>query len=88
MNLTYEMLKEQASEIMLKLVKDYCNAPVRGQYSRLLGRYTTAKKDILKEAVTNIKMLNELSYGMFGKNVVNFKDEDEVDLPKMELNKE
>tara|TARA_R110002020_G_scaffold101202_2_gene238643 strand:+ start:424 stop:672 length:249 start_codon:yes stop_codon:yes gene_type:complete len=82
------MLKQKASAIMLKLVDDYCNAPMRGQYSRLLGKYTTAKKDVLKEGLTNIKMLNELSNGMFDKNVVNFKDEDDVELPKMELNKE
>ena len=87
MGLSFEMLQEQASDILLKLVKDFRNAPQRGQYSRLLGKYTTAKKDVLKEAMTNIKMLNELSNSMFDRDVITFKDEDDVSVPKMKMNK-
>ena len=82
----WDKLVAKADAIMEQLIDDYCGAPVKGTYIRMLGRKTTSKYEVQNEAITNIKFLNEIAMARFGKAVVTFDDEP-TPLPKMTVNK-
>ena len=82
---TYEELKERAGKIITTLMNEHDKAPDFGQYIRLLGRRSTSKKDVIKAAVANIKLINQVSQMLYQKDVVTF-EEDNAELPNMSIN--
>tara|TARA_A100001515_G_scaffold108791_1_gene89709 strand:+ start:161 stop:415 length:255 start_codon:yes stop_codon:yes gene_type:complete len=83
--MTYEELKARAHRIILNMMDQHEKAPARGSYNRLLGKYTTAQRDVINAATANLKLVNQVSQMLHGKDVVTFVD-DEVDLPTIRIN--
>tara|TARA_R110002012_G_scaffold314332_3_gene526936 strand:- start:233 stop:490 length:258 start_codon:yes stop_codon:yes gene_type:complete len=82
---TYEELKARAGKIITTLMNEHEKAPDFGQYNRLLGKRSTSKKDVVKAAVANIKLINQVSQMLYQKDVVTFEDE-VAELPNMSIN--
>lgn len=81
---TWEELKARAGKYINQLLDEHERAPDFGQYNRLLGKRATSKKDVLKAAISNIKLLNQISQMLYDKDVVSF--DDDVKMPKMTIN--
>ena len=84
--MTREELKEEASSTIKEMVSGHKKAPARGSYNRFLGKYTTAKKDVINNCIAHLKLLNQVSQMFHQEDVVTFEDE-EVDLPKVSIKK-
>ena len=82
---TWEELKERAGRYITQLLDEHEKAPAFGQYNRLLGKRSNGKKDVIKAAVDNIKLTNQISQMLYQKDVVTF-EEDSVEIPKMTIN--
>tara|TARA_R100000329_G_scaffold90247_1_gene75562 strand:- start:553 stop:807 length:255 start_codon:yes stop_codon:yes gene_type:complete len=83
--MTYEELVARAHRIILNMMDQHEKAPARGAYNRLLGKYSTAQRDVINAATANLKLVNQVSQMLHGKDVVTFVD-DEVDLPTIRIN--
>tara|TARA_R100000234_G_scaffold91309_1_gene59485 strand:- start:234 stop:488 length:255 start_codon:yes stop_codon:yes gene_type:complete len=83
--MTWEELKARANKVIVKLLDDHERAPVRGSYNRLLGKYTTDQRTVVKAATNQIKLINQIGQMLYQKDVVSFDDE-EPKLPKMTIN--
>ena len=70
---TWEELQAKAGKYITQLLDEHETAPVRSGYNRLLG----------KAAMSNIKMVNEISQMLYGNDVIMFEDDN---LPKMKVN--
>ncbi len=79
---TWEELQAKAGKYITQLLDEHETAPVRSGYNRLLGKYGTSKKDVVKAAMSNIKMVNEISQMLYGNDVIMFEDDN---LPKMKV---
>tara|TARA_Y100001938_G_C7849515_1_gene310100 strand:+ start:188 stop:445 length:258 start_codon:yes stop_codon:yes gene_type:complete len=82
---TWEELKERAGRYITQLLDEHEKAPDFGVYNRLLGKRSNSKKDVVKAAISNIKLVNQISQMLYQKDVVTFED-DSVDIPKMTIN--
>ena len=81
---TWEELQERAGKIIVQLLNEHESAPARSGYNRLLGKYTTSKRDVVKAAMANIKMVNEISQMLYGADVILFEEDS---IPQMKANK-
>ena len=82
---TWEELKARAGRYINQLLDEHEKAPDFGQYNRLLGKRSNSKKDVVKAAIANIKLVNQISQMLYQKDVVTF-EEDSVEIPKMTIN--
>jgi hypothetical protein len=82
---TWEELKARAGKYINQLLNEHESAPSFGAYNKLLGKRATSKRDVVKAAVENIKLVNQISQMLYQKDVVTFDDED-VKIPKMTIN--
>lgn len=83
--MTYEELKARAKRIIVSMLDEHERAPARGTYNRLLGKYTTAQRDVINAATANLKLLNQVSQMFHGKDVVTFAEEN-AELPNISIN--
>tara|TARA_Y100001938_G_C7828455_1_gene300145 strand:- start:236 stop:490 length:255 start_codon:yes stop_codon:yes gene_type:complete len=83
--MTYEELVARARRIIVTMLDEHERAPARGTYNKLIGKYTTAQRDVINAATANLKLLNQVSQMFYGKDVVTFA-EDNVELPKLTIN--
>jgi len=82
---TWEDLQARAGKYINQLLNEHESAPSFGAYNKLLGKRATSKRDVIKAAIENIKLLNQISNMLFEKDVVSF-DHEEVKIPKMTIN--
>ncbi len=84
LNMTYEGLVERAKLILGRMLIEAEKAPSRSSYNKLLGRYTTSKRDIVRACTENLKNLNMVSQTLYQKDVVTFEEEQSI--PNITIN--
>ena len=83
--MTFAQLQDRAYAILAKMLDDHARAPVKGSYNSLLGKYSTAQRDVIKHATNQLQLLNQVANMLHGKDVVTFED-DEATLPRITIN--
>ena len=84
-DMSYEGLVERAKQYLGQMLLDGEKAPARASYNKLLGRWTTSKRDVINVCTQNLKNLNQVSQTLYGKDVVTFQEESEK-LPNITIN--
>jgi len=84
-DMSYEGLVERAKQYLGQMLLDGEKAPARASYNKLLGRWTTSKRDVINACTQNLKNLNQVSQTLYGKDVVTFQEESEK-LPNIKIN--
>jgi len=84
-DMSYEGLVERAKQYLGQMLIDGEKAPARASYNKLLGRWTTSKRDVINACTQNLKNLNQVSQTLYGKDVVTFQEESEK-LPNIKIN--
>ncbi len=75
MKITQQWLQEQYDALLIEFYNESKNAPMRGNYNRLTGKYSKTKNDIMKACVANIKSLNMLAEARNLEIVHDFEEE-------------
>ena len=86
-DMSYEGLVNRAKQYLGQMLIESEKAPSRSSYNKLLGRWTTNKRDVINACTHNLKNLNQVSQTLYGKDVVTFQEESEK-LPNITINKE
>ena len=84
-DMSYEGLVERAKQYLGQMLLDGEKAPARASYNKLLGRWTTSKRDVINVCTQNLKNLNQVSQTLYGKDVVTFQEESDK-LPDIKIN--
>ena len=84
-DMSYEGLVKRAKQYLGQMLIESEKAPSRSSYNKLLGRWTTNKRDIINACTQNLKNLNQVSQTLYGKDVVTFQEESEK-LPDISIN--
>ena len=83
--MSYEGLVKRAKQYLGQMLIESEKAPSRSSYNKLLGRWTTNKRDVINACTQNLKNLNQVSQTLYGKDVVTFQEESEK-LPDISIN--
>jgi len=86
-DMSYEGLVKRAKQYLGQSVINHEKVPSRASYNKLLGGWTTSKRDIVRACTENLKYLNQISQTLYQKDVVTFKEEAE-ELPNITINEE
>ena len=86
-DLSWEALQRMADLELMEMVIAHKRAPIRSRYNKLIGGYSTSKRDIVRACKANLDNLNLISQAKYGKDVVTFVEEDQS-IPKITINKE
>ena len=86
-DMSYKGLVKKAKQYLGIMLMNHEKAPSRASYNKLLGGWTTSKRDVVKACTDNLKALNLVSQTLYGKDVVTFKEEDEK-IPEIKVNDE
>jgi len=84
-DMSYEGLVKRAKQYLGQMLIDGEKCPSRSSYNKLLGRWTTSKRDVVSSCKQNLMNLNQVSQTLYGKDVVTFKEEAES-LPDIKIN--
>jgi len=84
-DMSYEGLVKRAKQYLGQMLIESEKAPSRSSYNKLLGRWTTNKRDVINACTQNLKNLNQVSQTLYGKDVVTFQEESEK-LPDISIN--
>ena len=85
LKMAYEDLVERAKRILYEMLEQAEKAPSRASYNKLLGGWTTSKRDVIRACTDNLKNLNMVSQTLYRKDVVTFEEEDEK-IPNIRIN--
>ena len=86
-DMSYAGLVTRAKQYLADLILNHEKVPARASYNKLIGGWTTSKRDVVKACTDNLKALNLVSQTLYGKDVVTFKEEDEK-IPEIQVNEE
>ena len=84
-DMSWEGLKKRAKQYLAKMLTDAEVAPDRGQYNPIVGGYSKSKRDVVKAATNNLKNLNTVAQAIYGKDVVSFAEDKELELPDISI---
>tara|TARA_R100000781_G_C3972195_1_gene90536 strand:+ start:62 stop:337 length:276 start_codon:yes stop_codon:yes gene_type:complete len=86
-DMSYEGLVERAKQYLGQMIIQSEKAPTKASYNKLLGGWTTSKRDVIMACTMNLKNLNTVSQTLYGKDVVSFNEE-ETKLPDIKINED
>tara|TARA_R100001244_G_scaffold128542_1_gene99484 strand:- start:324 stop:602 length:279 start_codon:yes stop_codon:yes gene_type:complete len=86
LKMSYEDLVERAKRMLSVMLDQVEKAPSRASFNKLLGGWTTSKRDVVKACTENLKNVNMVSQTLYRKDVVTFEDDEPVTIPKININ--
>jgi len=86
-DLSWENLVKMADCELMEMIILHKRAPIRSRYNKLIGGYSTSKRDVVRACKANLDNLNLISQAKYGKDVVTFQEESH-DIPSITINKE
>ena len=86
-DLSWENLVKMADLELMEMIWLHKRAPIRSRYNKLIGGYSTSKRDVVQACKANLDNLNLISQAKYGKDVVTFQEESQ-EIPSITINKE
>tara|TARA_Y100001951_G_scaffold95118_1_gene92250 strand:+ start:106 stop:393 length:288 start_codon:yes stop_codon:yes gene_type:complete len=81
----YHELVEKATNIMLDVAMNIDKYPIKSSYNKVLGGWTKSQRDVITQATNAVKVINNISEGMYGKKAVLLQEDEPVNVPGFKL---